>query len=99
MEQEMGRSMSMEEVYTATGMSMTHFNRLFRHHLGVSPKHYFLSRKMSWAKHLLREGTMPVKSIAAGLGYADPLYFSSQFHRHAGMSPKAFRSGSEAIRG
>ena len=33
----------------------------------------------------------PIKSIAYQVGYPNALYFSTEFHRHTGESPTAFR--------
>jgi len=48
--------------------------------------------KMEHACHLLDSGDLSVKAVAGALGYDDPLYFSRQFSRTIGMSPRAYRN-------
>lgn len=88
----LNRDLSSNDLSAAAGLSLSHFNRLFRRHVGLSPKQFFLRHKMAWAEHLLRDTQYPVKEVAATLGYTDPLYFSAQFKKHAGSSPKLYRA-------
>jgi AraC-like DNA-binding protein len=80
-----------EQISRRAGMSTTHFNRLFRQYTGSSPIDYFLTQKMNWAKHLLTNTSLSVKEIADTVGYNNPLYFSAQFKKRIGISPKFFR--------
>jgi AraC family transcriptional regulator of arabinose operon len=88
----LNRDLSSGDLSGAAGLSLTHFNRLFRRNVGLSPKQFFIRHKMAWAEHLLRDTHLSVKEVAATLGYADPLYFSGQFKKHAGSSPKHYRA-------
>lgn len=90
-DQNLTRPLTTEDICRVAGLSQTHFNRLFRQHIGVSPKQFFISHKMAWAEHLLTDSQFTIKEIATTLGYEDPLYFSSQFRRHMGISPKFYR--------
>jgi AraC-like DNA-binding protein len=83
--------LSTAQICAAAGLSRTHFNRLFRRHVGVSAKQFFLRHRMGWARHLLADSDLPVKQIASTLGYDDPLYFSSQFRKQVGVGPRAYR--------
>jgi len=47
--------------------------------------------RMKHARTLLLENRLPVKQIAEQVGYANALYFSSEFRRNCGMSPREFR--------
>jgi len=57
----------------------------------MSPQAYRIAARMEDAKRLLESGSMPLKEISARLGYASQLYFSSDFKRRFGLSPKAYR--------
>jgi AraC family transcriptional regulator of arabinose operon len=87
----LNRSLTGLQLARVAGLSQTHFNRLFRRHVGISPKQFHVRHKMEWAEHLLTESELSVKEVAATLGYDDPLYFSSQFRRHTGHSPRHYR--------
>ena len=47
--------------------------------------------KMEHACHLLDSSQLSVKGVAAALGYDDQLYFSRQFSKTIGLSPRAYR--------
>jgi AraC-like DNA-binding protein len=91
MQRNLSSGLESSELLRVSGLSQTHFNRLFRKHLGVSAMKYYQNHKMALARHLLSETAMTVKEIALALGYADPLYFSAQFKKAVGTSPKFFR--------
>lgn len=82
---------TIEELLEEFHLSAATLHRLFRRHLGVSPIHYQLQRKMEAAKRLLTATEEPIKEIAYRLGYSNALYFSSEFHRFTGESPRNFR--------
>ncbi len=71
--------------------SQTHFSREFKKRFSTTPIEYIVNLKISEAKKLLRDSSMSIKAIAESLGYADPLYFSKQFSKVTGCSPKMWR--------
>lgn len=73
------------------GVSTTTLFRQFREHLGRSPIDTVIRLRMKHARTLLLENRLPVKQIAEQVGYANALYFSSEFRRNCGMSPREFR--------
>lgn len=82
---------ALAEVARVAGMSPRHLSRLFHRHLGMSPLQFHLRQKLAWGENLLQTSNLSIKEISQTLGYDEPLYFSAQFRRHAGCSPKAFR--------
>jgi AraC family transcriptional regulator, arabinose operon regulatory protein len=76
----------------AVNLSVSRFAHLFREHLGVSPQQFVERRRMDAACRLLELTTRPIASIAAEVGYPDPLYFSTRFRRHLGTRPTEYRS-------
>ncbi|HEX8551209.1 MAG TPA: helix-turn-helix transcriptional regulator [Abditibacteriaceae bacterium] len=75
----------------AATMSEATFRRKFKEATGTSPHAHFLANRVAEARRLLGETDLPLKEIAAQLGYANVYFFSRQFHEHAGISPAAFR--------
>lgn len=73
------------------GVSPTTLFRLFRSCLGRSPLEYVIRLRMKHARALLLENALPVKEIARRAGYDNALYFSSEFRRIHGVSPREFR--------
>lgn len=80
-----------EELAARCGVSQTTLFRLFRSHIGESPLEYVIRLRMKHARALLLENRLPVKEIARCCGYGNALYFSSEFRRIHGASPRAFR--------
>jgi AraC-like DNA-binding protein len=89
----MSKKISGDTIAHQVGLSVASLNRLFREHLHISPIRYLTNQRMAYARQLLVSTSMPVKTIAFELGFSDPLYFSSQFSKHVGVSPRAFREG------
>ncbi|GEK21545.1 AraC family transcriptional regulator [Cellulomonas xylanilytica] len=74
------------------GLSVSHYSARFRRATGYGALEYQTRLRMGTARELLDTTDRPVASVAAQVGFSDPLYFSRQFHRVHGMSPTEYRS-------
>ncbi len=74
------------------GMSGTHFSRLFQRAFGTSPIDWLRRFRISQAKRLLVETTLGVEEIAFRTGYGDRFFFSKDFRRYTGATPREFRT-------
>jgi AraC family transcriptional regulator of arabinose operon len=79
------------ELASLPNLSPSHYSVLFRSLTGCSPKHYVIRLRIDRSAKLLRSTDLSVKTIAAMLGYDDPLYFSRTFRQGRGVSPSAYR--------
>lgn len=84
-------SLSVEALADQAHCSRATLNRLFRRHLGMSVKAYVLDRLLQRAREQLASGDVPVKAVAAALGYEDAFYFQRLFKQKTGLTPVAFR--------
>lgn len=75
----------------AENLSVSRYNAVFRSQLGMPPTEYLTKIRMSTACELLTSTDLPVKEIAAMVGYADAHFFSRMFRSRLGVSPKAYR--------
>jgi AraC family L-rhamnose operon regulatory protein RhaS len=91
MHENLHRSLSRQEICDQIGLSMPHFNRLFSTYMDCSPIAYFLNQKFNWTAQLLKTTSLSIKEISYKAGFEDPLYFSGQFKKHFGISPKQYR--------
>ena len=66
--------------------------RDFHRTFGQSPKQYQLEARLREACRLLLQTRLPVTTIAMELGYCSSQHFATQFHRHVGCSPSAWRA-------
>lgn len=75
-------------------ISPEHLSRLFKKETGFGISEYLSMIRLQHAKHLLRSSPdLCVAEIADLCGYNDSNYFSEQFKRNCGVSPRAFRKG------
>ena len=73
-------------------LSKFHFASKYKSLTGMPPISHFIYLKMERACYLLDTTHRNIKQISAELGYEDPLYFSRQFRKVIGLSPKDYRS-------
>ena len=76
-----------EGLHKRGGLSLWHFRKAFRRLTGNSPQGYVTALRMRAARFFLLEGRLPVKEVAAKVGYDDPLYFSRAYRRFWGHPP------------
>jgi AraC-like DNA-binding protein len=80
-----------EELCETLGMSVYHFSRVFKKHLGETPAKYFNRIKTQLAKSYLTQTRLTNQQIAECMGYANEFHFSRSFKQHTGLSPRQFR--------
>ncbi len=78
------------------GVSPSHFNRLFRGTFGTSPIDWLRRERINQAKRCLATTNDSVKRIAGQVGYRDRFYFSKDFKRTTGLTPRQFRQRESA---
>ncbi|WP_342131755.1 helix-turn-helix domain-containing protein [Hydrogenophaga sp. OTU3427] len=80
--------------FYAGALSITagQLTRLCRECLGLSSLDVINARILHEAQRELVYTHLPVKQLAADLGFEDDAYFSRFFRKHTGLSPKAFRA-------
>ncbi len=71
-------------------------SRVCRQVLGRSAQGTINARLILEAKRDLAYTALDIKAVAAGLGFADPAYFSRFFARHTGTAPQRFRQAARA---
>jgi len=86
-----GQPLDLDTLAAVANLSKYHFCTKYKALTGYSPIKHFLNMKMEHACHLLDSSQLSVKGVAAALGYDDQLYFSRQFSKTVGLSPRAYR--------
>jgi len=77
-------------------VSLSHFKRIFKAEIGLSPRQFLLQQKIEAAKRLLAESNVPVTHIALDLGFVSSQYFATVFRRITGITPSAYRLRGES---
>ncbi|WP_238175948.1 helix-turn-helix domain-containing protein [Kribbella albertanoniae] len=90
-DQDLKAPLDLPDLARAASLSVSRFAHLFREQLGVTPQQFVERRRIDAAARLLELTTRPIASVAAEVGFTDPLYFSTRFRRHTGTSPTAYR--------
>lgn len=81
----------------AAGMTAIGLTREFERVFGESVTDYIQGVRLEQAADLLRRTSLPVKAIAASVGYASRSHFSRTFAKRRGEDPTAFRRGQAAL--
>lgn len=82
---------SMEKLAENTGMSTRTLHRHFKRINGSSPKEYLIKLRLNHACDLLNNSQLGIEEIAETSGFEDNNYFSRQFRKSTGLSPREFR--------
>jgi AraC-like DNA-binding protein len=80
-----------EELAALAGLSVPHFFRRFRKATGTTPLDWLRRERINEAKRRLSQSKEPIRTIAEELGYGDQFYFSRDFKKLAGLSPRHYR--------
>jgi AraC family transcriptional regulator, arabinose operon regulatory protein len=81
-----------DELAELAGMSSSHFSRVFRKEFGASPIDWLRRERISQAKRRLVETSNAIKEIAEQVGYSDRFFFSKDFKKLTGLTPREFRN-------
>jgi len=85
------REINRSRIAKEVGVCDDYLTKLFVRVLGVSPRAYVLSFRISLACRLLDCGDMALKEIAVLSGFSDASYFCRVFRATTGVSPDAYR--------
>lgn len=86
-------NVTLAEVARRCFVSPEHFSRTFKRETGFNFSEYLNLLRLKKAESLLRQmNVAPITQIAQSCGFNDSNYFSVQFKKLYGMSPKKFQS-------
>jgi AraC-like DNA-binding protein len=91
-EEYLDRDISLTELASLVGLSVTHFSHAFKSSYGVSPHRYISQRRIKRAQTLLRTTNDTIATIAARVGFSSQSRFSQVFASLVGAAPSASRS-------
>jgi AraC-like DNA-binding protein len=92
-----GESIAVQQLAAIAHMSPFHFARMFKRATGQPPHVYITMRRLEHAKRLLLESNLPLVEVAASAGFQTQAHFTEVFHKHMGVTPRAFRLNSATL--
>ena len=84
------RNLSVEELAGISGLSPSHFRKIFREIVGMSATQYAIYLRINKARDLLVSGSANVSEAAFQSGFKDVFYFSSMFKKVTGENPSKY---------
>ena len=87
----MDSEVSNEQVCRHLHVSQSYFCAIFKKEMGDTFNNYLTAKRMEMAKRYLCSGNMKMREIAARVGYTDPNYFSFNFKKLFGLSPREYQ--------
>ena len=83
---------SLDSLAGAAGMSRSRFVHHFSATYGHTPMEFVQLVRLQAAARMLRSSDLPVKAVAAAVGYASRSHFSHAFRAEFGVDPTGFRN-------
>ena len=87
MEAAIAEPLAQAQIAARAGVSERQLERLFRHHLGCSPRRMHMAIRLDEAARLLRGTGMSVVEVASACGFQSGSHFSRAFKARFGHSP------------
>jgi AraC-like DNA-binding protein len=91
LERNIHREVNLEELAKIAHMSRRSFLRVFQSATGTSPLAWVIEQRINRACNLLRQTDRRVTEIAFDVGFNDSNYFTRQFSKMTGVSPRSYR--------
>lgn len=92
------QSLCVDDIAARFGYSKFYFTKKFTETMGVAPYEFIISERLSLAKKLLINTSMPAGEIALECGFFDASHMANCFKKREGISPTSFRrEGQRAI--
>jgi AraC family transcriptional activator of pobA len=85
-------ALSLRDVAGEVGLTPGHLTTVVRRRTGRTVQEWIIQRRMAEARTLLEDSDLPVAEVARRVGVSDPGYFSRQFTRRHGISPRKWRA-------
>jgi len=89
-----GSVITLSEWAASVKFSPVYFGHVFKQETGLRPMAWLNERRLETAAQYLAGTNKAVAEIAAACGYACQFYFSRQFRKHHGLSPRHYRKTS-----
>ena len=86
-------NITLRDVASHVALSNNHFCTVFSQEMGITFTEYLTAQRVAKARELLASTDLRTSEISDAVGYNDPHYFSYQFKKQVGVSPRDYRKG------
>jgi AraC family transcriptional regulator len=93
MQADLSTNLNLAMLAAESGYSRAHFLRTFRAATGQTPHHYLMELRLSKARALLSNRSIPLIDIAAACGFSSHAHLTTAFRSRFGLSPSTYRRG------
>ncbi|MBI1842420.1 MAG: helix-turn-helix domain-containing protein [Verrucomicrobia bacterium] len=91
LESHYAEEIDVDRLATIAHMSKRSFIRAFQSAMGNSPIAYLIQTRLNRASEALRQSDQSITEIAFQVGFTDSNYFTRQFTKNFGVSPRLYR--------
>jgi transcriptional regulator GlxA family with amidase domain len=88
MNEHLSRTLGIDELAEAMGISVRHLERLFKRSLGCSPARHYLDLRLQQARQLLRGGEQSLSEVATACGFVSLQHFFRCYRQYFGAHPR-----------
>ena len=96
MEDNLEEPLAQTNIARMTNLSTRQLERLFRKYLNTTPTRYYLNLRLARARHLLRQTSMSILSVALACGFVSASHFSKCYRECYNRTPRAERAPADA---
>jgi AraC family transcriptional regulator len=82
---------SLEQMAMVAGVTPSHFCRLFKKAMGISPHQYVMQARLDRAQQMLVQTNLSLATLSEMAGFASQSHFSRAFRARFGMAPSDYR--------
>ena len=91
MERCIEQPLSCVDLAEGAGLSTRQLERLFRKYIGQAPTRYYLGLRLTRARQLLLQTSMPILSVGLACGFVSASHFSKCYSEHFARTPSQER--------
>jgi AraC family transcriptional regulator len=83
--------LDLRSIAKESGYSRSHFLRLFRRVMGITPHQYLLQLRVQQAQRLIKENSSDLVDIALACGFSSHTHMSRMFRQAISVTPSEYR--------
>ena len=94
MEDNLEAPLPLTEIASGIALSPRQLERLFRRHLGSTPKRYYRDLRLQRSRLLLRQTALSIVDVLLACGFTSHSHFTRCYRERFGRTPKVERAAS-----